>query len=284
LSVRCVFNSTLATTAVTLNSPANTTSNGPVLFNIPFGNVSTGDGTRTAALTAPTTLDFTLNVLHGLAYLQVNSVAFPNGDLRGQLIPLFDPSRRDIPSIIETIAGSTVLPPNLETLRHANQQGHELNPATFLECVAVPAAASGGSSYSAIYQFAVPVSRVNFPLLRGFTLELNVRSLGVGSTPVVWVFEWFDSSNGEFKVAGTITVTPGSVFTNWTSLFVDNFEVDAWNYPNNRGILVTRISTNSTVAATLAIDLMGLRSWIPSSAILQTARATIKATSLFPAK
>jgi len=93
-------------------------------------------------------------------------------------------------------------------------------------------------------------------LVRGLSIELNLRLFGSGT----WSFDWFDSETGGNVNAATFS-TPG----NWTAGFADYFAIDASTFANNRRQLVVRVSFNAATASTLWIDLFGIRSYQPTA-------------------
>jgi len=266
---RALYNLTQASvTSATFNGPANFTSNGPVL-------VTLTNGLFVSYVTAftPVTTDF-FSPASAAAYIQINTVAHPTGEIRADLIPTLSLTRRAIPYAVDAVDGSFSAPNGLGTLRFANQQANEKNFGSFVSIVANQAAPGSNFTAQVLFKFPAAVTRRNFNIVRALSIELNLRLFGTGT----WSFDWFDSSTGGYVNAATFS-TAGQ----WTSGFADYFNVNANTFTNSREQLVVRVSVNSGVSTTLWIDLFGIRSYEPSSFTNQLIKPLIQTIDTLPA-
>jgi len=216
-----------------------------------------------------------LALTQGDAYYQLDTNVYPNGNLRGQLIPILSLTRRAIPVSIETKNGTTSAPNGLATLRHANQQGKETNFGSFVQLHATQINSTGNFTYLALFTFQSATARRNFDLVRGLSLEVNFRTFG----SAVWQVSFFDSSTGGYVTGATL-----SNATLWTAGFIDQYSPFVSSWTNSRRQLIVRITTDSLSSSTLELDLFGLRSYVPSSFANGNFRGAIKETLLFPSK
>jgi len=254
-------------TSATFNGPANFTSNGPILVNLTNGN----EVSFVTAFT-PVTTDF-FSPGTGNAYIQVNTQARPNGEIRADLFPTLALTRRAIPYAVEAVDGSFSAPNGLATLRYANQVGNEKNFGSFVSIVSTQDTPGANWTAQVLFKFPAATSRRNFNLVRALSIELNLRLFGTGT----WAFDWFDSTTGGYVSAATFS-TAGL----WTSGFADYFGVNANTFTNSRGQLVVRVSVNSAVATTLWIDLFGIRSYEPNSFTNQFLKPAIETIDTLP--
>jgi len=264
-----VVNNVTNVTSVTFNGPANSSESGSVLatqtgfivtnsFKDGFFNVSATD------------TFFDLDA--GQTYFQVNG----NQVIRGQIYPLLAATRRSIPTNIDTVDGSTVIPTGgLGTLRYANQQGTDRNPNSFVTFTATQASTGSNFTYLSVITVNSATNKRNFDIVRALQLELNLKI----SADATWFFEWFDSTLGEFLPAGTITTA-----AEWTPAYIYNADPATYQYANNRGKLALRVSVNSATATSLFVDLFGVRTWTPSSFTNQALKATFKLLNDYPGK
>jgi len=266
---RMIHNVTAATSG-TFNAPANTSQTAVALVTF----TATSPNVYVATNVSGVTSSFFAQDL-GNAYYQIDSQSRPNGDIRGQLVPTTRASRRQIPFSIETIFGDTIIP-SLATLRFANLQGTQKNPNSFVTATAtLNNGPTGNWTYEAFFNVKLPTRRKNFDNIRGFTLELNIRTF----TTAQWEFDFQDASTGSF-VTGASFSTPGP----WTAAFIDEFGTGIFNWPDNRGVQIVRISVTSTKATSLLIDLFGLRiyeSFAPSN---QMIKSFVNVAETFPSK
>jgi len=203
-------------------------------------------------------------------YYQVNG----NAIIRGQLYPLLSTTRRSIPTNIDTVDGSTVVPTGgYSTLRYANQQGTERNPNSFVTFTGTQTGSGTNFTYLSVIYVDAATNKRNNDLLRGLTLELNLKI----SADATWFIEWFDSSLGEFLPAGTITTA-----AEWTPAYIDNFSLYVNQYANNRGQIILRVSVNSATATSLYVDLFGVRSWTSSAFTNQAFKSLFKDLGSLP--
>lgn len=243
-----IIHNVTGATSATFNT-ANSTSVGPVLANIPLGSEGSAYGTHIQ----PVTSDF-YSQQFGFGYLQVNSATFPNGAIRGQLLPTLGRTRRAIPTEATTITGITSAPNGFETLRFPNMQGNERNDNSFISLSTTQANSTSNFTYQGFFSFPAAASRRNYNNVRGYSLELNLRQFGTGT----WNFDYFDATTGVHVPTATFS-SPGL----WTVGVANYYQHDASTFNNNRGELVIRITANWPTSTTLWVDLMGLRSYEP---------------------
>jgi len=255
-------------TSATFNGPANTTETASILAT---GTLHTTSFSQNYASWSNITInnDF-YSIDNGDTYYEILS----SENIRGQVYPVVSPTRRSIPISIDTIDGNTTVPAaGYGTLRYANQQGTEKNFNSFVRFEAI----SDGTNftYLAVISFEAATNKKNDVLVRALTLEMNLRIIGSGT----WFFEFYDNSLGQYIPAGTI-----SNATDWTPAYIDNYSVAVNGYSNKRRINIVRVSTTSSTSTTLWVDLMGLRSWVPSSNSNTFFKIVSKLTATFPAK
>jgi hypothetical protein len=262
---RVLHNST-NTSAVTFNAPAFETTTAAALATAALSGVY-GDA-RFANITVDA--DF-YSINEAQAYFEV---AATSGAIRGQLYPVLVPSHRKIPLSVETVAGATVLPgAGLPTLRYANQEGNERNPNSYISFNAQ--ANPVNFTYIGVVYFSASTNKKNFELVRALTVELNGRISGTGT----WLFEFFDSTTGEFVPAAT-----WSTAATWTAAYIDNWAYDVHNYADARQRLVLRVSVNSATATSLNLDLFGIRTWTPWGLSNEVFKSTSKFLNTYPGK
>jgi hypothetical protein len=260
---RVLHNST-NTTAVTFNAPATETQTAAALASATLTGFY-GDA-RFANITVDA--DF-YSIDESQSYFQVTA---GSGSIRGQLYPLLVPSHRKIPLSVDTVAGATVLPgAGLPTLRYANQEGNERNPNSYITFTAQ--ANPTNFTYIGVVYFNAATNKKNYELVRALTVELNGRISGTGT----WLFEFFDSTTGEFIPAAT-----WSTAAQWTPALIENWAYDVQNYADIRKRLVMRISVNSATATSLSLDLFGIRAWTPYAGSNENFKATAKFLNTYP--
>jgi len=258
----------------------NSTNTSAVTFNAPADESTTAAALATAALSgkygdarfANLTVDADFySIDEGQAYFEV---AATSGAIRGQLYPVLVPSQRKIPFSVQTVAGATVLPgAGLSTLRYANQEGNERNPNSYITFQAQ--ANPVNFTYIGVVYFPAATNKKNFELARALTVEMNGRISGTGT----WLFEFFDSTSGEFVPAAT-----WSTAATWTPAYIDNWAYDVQNYADSRQRLVMRVSVNSATTTSLSLDLFGVRTWTPWGNSNEVFKSTVKFVSTFPGK
>jgi len=265
---RIITNSS-APTAASFNGPANLTSTAAILASAssitsyfydcsadrscaPKGTIVNDNNIVFSNITV-TSAFAAINVAQ--TYYQVTD-AF--GGIRGQVYPLVTPTRRSIPYAVDSVLGTTVVPiGGFSTLRYANQEGNENNKNSYLSATAAQATSGSNFTYQALFHFQGATNRHNFEIVRGYTVEMNVRISGAGAP---WLFELFDSTTSTFIPIGTITTA-----NSWTPAFVDYYQFDVSNFVNIKGQLTVRVSVNSAIQTSLAFDLFGVRAWTPNS-------------------
>lgn len=256
-------------TSVTFNGPANSTSTAPVLATLPA--LSTFGGYQVIGF-QPVTSDFFAQQL-GLTYVNIASAAFPTGELRCQVYPTLGRTRRAVPASVETVSGTTDTTSGFNTLRFANQQDNERNDGSFISLVASLDATSGNYTYQAFFRFPTAATRRNFNNIRGLSLELNARQFGAAT----WNFDYFDATSGLHVPTATFS-SPGL----WTPGFADYFHHDVFEFSNNRGELVVRVTVESVTPTTLWLDLFAIRSYEPTAVTTQFVRTAILSSSTLP--
>jgi len=242
-------------TAITFNGPANTSESADALATATLYNSPTNDGKFN---NVSTDADFP-SIAYDQTYYEVTAT---DGVIRGQIYALLTPTRRAIPFSVDTVNGATNVPSaGFRTLRYANQAGLERNSNSYISLVS--SANPTNFTYLAVFYFNAATNKKNNDLVRAITVEMNAKIEGDGT----WLFEIFDSTNGEFLPLGTLTTAE-----DWTPAYIDSFSFDTPNYANNRGQVVMRVSVNSESQSTLFFDLFGIRSWTPSSTSNQALR------------
>jgi hypothetical protein len=262
---RVLHNST-NTTAVTFNAPATETQTAAALATATLTGFY-GDA-RFANITVDA--DF-YSIDESQSYFDV---AAASGAIRGQLYPVLVPSHRKIPLSVDTVAGATALPgAGLSTLRYANQEGNERNPNSYITFNAQ--ANPTNFTYIGVVYFNAATNKKNYELVRALTVELNGRISGTGT----WLFEFFDSTTGEFVPVATWSSAP-----TWTPALIENWAYDVHNYADSRQRLIMRVSVNSASATSLSLDLFGIRSWTPYAGSNENFKATAKFLNTYPGK
>jgi len=261
-----VLHNVTNTTSVTFNAPADESSTAPVLANATLtGKYSDG---RFANVTVDA--DF-YSIDEAQAYFLATGT---NGAIRGQLYPLLVPSHRKIPLSIDTVAGATTLPgAGLSTLRYANQEGNDKNPNSYITFNAQ--ANPTNFTYIGVVYFPAATNKKNFELVRALTVEMNGKISGAGT----WLFEFFDSTTGEF-----IPVATWSSAANWTPAYIDHWAHDVSDYADARSRLIMRVSVNSATTTSLSLDLFAVRTWTPSAISNDNFKATAKFLNTYPGK
>jgi len=262
---RVLHNST-KTTAVTFHAPADETTAVGAIAN---GSLS---GTYGDAHFGNITVDADFySIDEGQAYYEV---AASSGAIRGQLYPLLVPSHRKIPLSIDTVAGATVLPgAGLSTLRYANQEGNRRNTNSYITFNAQ--ANPVNFTYIGVVYFSASTNKKNFELARALTVEMNGLITGTGT----WLFEFFDSTSGEFVPSAT-----WSTAASWTPAYIDNWAYDVQNYADSRQRLILRVSVNSATATSLSLDLFGVRTWTPWGTSNDVFKSASKFLNTYPGK
>jgi len=251
-------------TAITFNGPANESETASALATATLYNSPTNDGKFS---NVTTDADFP-SIAFDLTYYQVTGTA---GDIRGQIYGLLTPTRRSIPYSVDTVNGATRVPSaGFGTLRYANQDDAERNQNSYVSLIS--SANPTNFTYLAVFYFKAATNKKNFDLVRALTVEMNARITGTGT----WLFEVFDSLNGEFLPLGTLTTAD-----TWTPAYISAYSFDTPNYANTRGQLIMRVSVNSDSQSTLDLDLFGVRSWTPSATSNQALRFDAKVFSAF---
>jgi len=254
------------TTAVTFNAPGDESTTAPVLAT------ATLSGTYNDGRFANQTIDADFySIDEAQSYFLVTG---SSGNIRGQIYPLLVPSHRHIPLSVDTVAGATALPgAGLSTLRYANQDGAERNPNSYISFNAQ--ANPTNFTYIGVVYFNAATNKKNAELVRALTVEMNGRITGAGT----WLFEFFNSNTGEFVPAAT-----WSTAVNWTPAYIDNWAYDVNNYADGRQRLIMRVSVNSATPTTLALDLLGVRTWTPWATSNENFKATAKFLNTYPGK
>jgi len=251
------------TSSVTFNGPATSSQTAPALAT---AALSTGGNTAVFSNITVTPDFYSIDTTE--SYYLVTASA---GNIRGQILPLLTASHRRIPVSVDTVAGSTALPgAGLSTLRYANQEGSERNANSYITFNAQ--ANPTNFTYIGVIYFNAATNKKNFELVRALTVEMNGRISGTGT----WLFEFFDATTGEFIPAAT-----WSIANNWTPAYIDYWQYSVHDFANSRQQLVMRVSVNSASATSLSLDLMGVRSWTPSSGSNFFLKGSVKLLNTF---
>jgi hypothetical protein len=263
-----VLHNNTNTSSVTFNAPANASVSTTALATANLTGIYSDAKFNSVAVDA----DF-YSIDTYESYFEVNSAtAFNN--IRGNIYPLLTPSRRRIPTYVDTVSGTTILPgAGLGTLRWANQEGAERNTNSY---ISLQSEDIGGTfSYIGVFTFPAATNKKNFELVRALTVELNARIQNTGT----WVFEFFDSTSATFIPVGTLSDTTVS---GWTPAYIDNWDFGVSNYANFRRELIMRVSTSSTAQTTLYLDLFAIRSWVPGSGSNQALKSVVQFLNTYP--
>jgi len=242
-----VLHTLTGVTAITWNGICNTSETCSIMNNATLVG-TTQDG----VFINGTYTNNSVAIAYGLTYLQVFSTS---GDIRGQVYPLLKRTLKRIPFKADTVNGITVVPTTgFTTLRRVNQQTNDNNANSFISLQAT--LSSANFTYLGVFYFNGAVIKRNDDLVRGYTIELNLRISGTGT----WLFEFFDATAGQFIPVGTI-----SSATEWTRVDVEHWDLNVNEYLNKRSQLAIRVSVNSASATTLALDDFDVETYIPGS-------------------
>jgi hypothetical protein len=259
-------------TSITYNGICNTTNTCPILNNATLVG-TTQDG----LFINGTANDNSVAISYGLTYVEVISTS---GTIRGQVYPLLKRTLKRIPYRADTVNGNTILPrTGFTTLRRNNQESNENNKNSYISLQAT--LSSTNYTYLGVFYFNGAVIRRNDDLVRGYTIELNLRISGSGT----WLFEFFDAGAQTFIPVGTISTAAA-----WTRVDVEHWNLDVNNYLNKRSQLAIRVSVNSLSATTLDLDDFDVETYIPGSiagyepGANQAFKDTIKIFNSYPGK
>jgi hypothetical protein len=192
-----------------------------------------------------TTISYLYNV-PSQAYLQINSGAFPNGDIRGQMYPLVVPRRRNVPLSFTPTTGS--LAGNLASLYRATQYGPNNNRNSYVTLT------PNNGSFDGYFLYQLPFNKGNLEDIRMFTLNLNARATD-GSTWTIYYYNYFTSA---YELYATFTSRA------WQLAFLDNYDYVTFNYISSNGYMRIRLTAT---AATVPLDLdeFTIRPWAPNN-------------------
>jgi len=223
------------------------------------------------------TNDFFLQDL-GQTYFQVNSGAYPFGDIRGQIASLVSRGRRHIPYSFTNIFGNTLAPNGLASLGHENQVGFKNNQNSYISLQGVQLTpGSGNYTYEGVFNFYSGARKKNLELVRGILLEVNIRSSGL--VPATWVFELFNAANQTWVAETTFTANSFG----WVSGFIENYDAPlASGMATNRGVQLVRITSTSATPSLLFVDLLALRFYTPNVAMNNIIKTVIKVLPQLP--
>jgi hypothetical protein len=260
---RVVHNNT-GTTRVSFHAPANISHTAETLANATLSGLYNDGHFDGVAVT-----DSFYAIDDGESYFGVDGT---DGHIRGQIYPLLAPSHRRIPYNVDTVSGSTTIPSGgFSTLRFANQEGGENNANSYISLLST--AVGSNYTYVGVFYFRGPTNKKNAEIIRAFTVEMNGRITGTGS----WLFEFFDSSSGEYIPAAT-----WSVADSWTAAYIDEWDYSVHDYANSRRQLIMRVSVNSASQTNLYLDVFGVRAWVPWGGSNQALRDTVKLLNFYP--
>jgi len=265
-----VLHNVTNTTSVNFNAPANASETAAALTSANLTGVY-NDAKFTGV--TPDADFYSIDTYE--SYFEVLS-GTNNSDIRGNIYPLLTPSRRRIPTTVDTVSGTTIYPgAGLSTLRFANEQGSQSNTNSY---ITLQSENIGGTfTYVGIFNFPAATNKKNFQLVRALTVELNAKIKNTGT----WTFEWFDSASGTFIPAGTLSDT---TLVSWTAAYIDNWDFAVSDYANTRNELSLRISSSSTVQTSLYLDLFAIRSWVPGAGSNQALKSIVQFLNTYPGK
>jgi len=134
---------------------------------------------------------------------------------------------------------------------------------------------TGSYNYQGLYSFQAGATKANANLVRGYQLELNMRTAGTGT----WLFEWFNAFNGTFITAATFNGGNHEWNAGFT-LYSD--ATTAWMLPTNRGVLTLRISVSNPTPTKMLLDLFAVRAYTPGATANQALKNVVKTIPLLP--
>jgi len=178
-------------------------------------------------------------------YLQINSGAFPNGDVRGQLYPLVTPRRRVVPTSFTPTTGS--ITGNLASLYRATQYLNNNNKNSYVSLNPT------NGSFDGYFLYQLPFNKVNLEDVRMFTLNMNARATD-GSTWSIYYYNYFSSA---YELYATFTSKT------WQLAFLDNYDYVTFNYISSNGFMRIRV-TSTAATVPLSLDEFTIRPWAPS--------------------
>jgi len=187
----------------------------------------------------------------------VNSAAFPNGDIRGQLYPLVTPRRRTVPLSFTPTTGS--LAGNLASLYRATQYGNNNNRNSYLTLT------PNAGAFDGYFLYQLPFNKGNLEDVRMFTLNMNARATD-GSTWTIYYYNYFTSA---YELYATFTSS------RWQLAFLDNYDYVTFNYISSNGYMRIRLTAT---AATVPLDLdeFTIRAWAPNNEANTYLRSVIR--------
>jgi hypothetical protein len=191
------------------------------------------------------------------AYVQVNSAAYPSGDIRGQMYPLVTPRRRTVPLSFTATTG--FLTGNLASLYRATQYATNNNRNSYVTLTPTAGAFDG------YFLYQLPFNKGNLEDVRMFTLNMNARATD-GATWTIWYYNYFSSAYEEYA-----TFTSSK----WQLAFLDNYDYVTFNYISSNGYMRIRI-TATAASVPLELDEFTIRAWAPSNEANSYLRSVIK--------
>jgi len=192
------------------------------------------------------------------AYLVVDSAKYPFGEIRGNLLTTCETKRRQIADRIFVTAGT--ISGSLDVTLRASLTGTLFRKNSYVGFLP-----SNSSGFSMVFTFQLPISKKNTNLIRGLTMDLNLRTLD----GAVWLFEWYNAVSQTWITAGSFQQT------NWTFGFVNYFAKDVANLVDINGGVSVRVS-NPTAKTPLYVDQFTIQPWVPKEATNSIMRAVLK--------
>jgi len=267
LYAEIIYSRGLVATAAHIHMPALPTQNAPIAVPLNISTIDIGDAYTAAAGNFNLTLQFYLN--QGLAYMNVHSAAFPDGEIRGQLYSLSTIRRRISPSSYNTVYGT--ISGNISSLFRYSQTGKQNNPKDY---VSIVTNSSGTADVSFGYGDLIPTLD-RYIGISGMLIEINART---GNSALTWAFQLFNYTSAAWVTVGTYT---GNANNTWAygSIYIGNNDV-ASSFVTGQSGNTTRIrivGPGSSAGRVLKLDLLTIRPYYADGINNQIFRALIRA-------
>jgi len=192
----------------------------------------------------------TLNIISllysGQGYLQINSVPYPSGDVRGQLYPLVAPRRRVVPATFTPTTGA--LTGSLSALYRATQYSSNNNRNSYVNLI------PNNGSFDGYFLFQLPFNKANLEDVRMFTLDINARVTD-GATWTIYYYNYFSLA---YELYGTFSSKT------WQLAFLDNYDYVTFNYISANGFMRIRL-TATAATVPMNLDEFTIRPWTPNA-------------------
>jgi len=203
-------------------------------------------------------------LLYGYSYVQINSTAWPLGDIRGQLYPTVGNRRREVPSLF-TQGTNGNLVGYLSSCFRATQYGTNNNPNSYIQLIPTPAT----STFTGYFRFQMPVSTSNLQNIRYLTLNMNAKSAG----GALWNFYAYNYATSTYVLFGTFS----SEF--WYQVFYNVYDYNVQYYVNDLGYVTMKVESTAATGP-LYLDQFTVRPWVPSTNANAQVRSYMKDLSV----